>query len=111
MKHVPRAAPAAAAGNPLGLVVEDLTADQRKQLGIEDGQGVVVTRVAGAAARRAAIEPGDVILMVGRKPIKSVVEFNAALKDAKPGDSIMLLVRREDQTQFLAVTVPAKDKG
>ena len=105
------AAPAAAAGNPLGLVVEELTADQRKQLGITDGQGVVVTRVAGAAARRAAIEPGDVILMVGRKPVKSVAEFNATLKDAKPGDSIMLLVRRDDQTQFLAVTVPAKDKG
>jgi len=103
------AAPAAA--NPLGIVVEDLTADQRKQLGIEDGQGVVVTRITGAAARRAALRPGDVILMVGRKPIKSSAEFNAALKDAKPGDSIMLLVRRDDQTQFLAVTVPAKDKG
>ncbi len=106
------AAPAAAAGNPLGIVVEELTVDQRKQLGIEDGQGVVVTRIAGNAARRAAIEPGDVILMVGRKPVKSAADFNASLKDVKAGDSVMLLVRRDDQTQFLAVTVPAaKDKG
>jgi len=97
---------AAAAGNPLGIVVDELTADQRKQLGITNGEGVVVTRIAGTAARRAALMPGDVILMVGRKPVKSVADFNAALKSAKPGDSVMLLVRRDDQTSFLALTVP-----
>jgi serine protease Do len=47
-----------------------------------------------------------VILMVGRKPVKSVGEFNAAVNATKPGDSVMVLVRREDQTQFLALTVP-----
>ncbi|MFC5489813.1 DegQ family serine endoprotease [Dokdonella soli] len=105
------AAPAMA-GNPLGIVVEELTADQRKQLGISNGEGVVVTRITGSAARRAALAPGDVILMVGRKPVKSIADFNATVKGAKPGDSIMLLVRREDQTQFLALTVPTeKDKG
>ncbi|MGN6519218.1 MAG: DegQ family serine endoprotease [Dokdonella sp.] len=104
-------APAAVAGNPLGIVVEELTADQRKQLGITDGQGVVVTRITGTAARRAALAPGDVILMVGRKPVKSVGDFNASLKDAKPGESVMLLVRRDEQTQFLALTVPPAGKG
>jgi serine protease Do len=106
-----RGAPSkAVAGNVLGIVAEDLSADQRKQLGITDGQGVVVTHVTGAAARRAALAPGDVILMVGRKPVKSVGDFNATLKDAKPGDSIMLLVRRDEQTQFLALTVPSPGK-
>ncbi len=97
----------AAAGNPLGIVVDDLGEQQRKQLGITDGQGVVVQRVPGTLSRRSALMPGDVILMVGRKPVKSVADFNAGLKGAKPGDSIMLLVRRNEQTQFLAVTVPA----
>jgi len=104
------AVPGTVAGNPLGIVVDDLTADQRKQLGITDNQGVVVQRIAGNLARRTALAPGDVILMVGRKPVKSAADFNATLKDAKPGDSIMLLVRRDEQTQFLAVTVP-KDKA
>ena len=94
--------------NALGLVVEDLTADQRKQLGLDANQGVVVTRVNGPAARRAALEPGDVILMVGRKPVKTVGEFNGAIKDAKPGDSVMLLVRRDDATSFIAVPIPKK---
>jgi serine protease Do len=98
----------AAASNPLGVVVDDITADQRKQLGLDSQDGVVVTRITGAAARRAALAPGDVILMVGRKPVKSVGEFNAAVKDAKAGDSVMLLVRRDEATSFIAVPVPKK---
>ena len=97
-----------APSNPLGIVVDDITADQRKELGLDTQDGVVVTRVSGAAARRAALAPGDVILMVGRKPIQSVSDFNAAVKDVKPGDSVMLLVRREDVTSFIAVPVPKK---
>jgi serine protease Do len=97
---------AAAAGNLLGIVVDELSPDQRKQLGINRDEGVVVTGLASATARRSALAPGDVILMVGRKPVKSVAEFNAAVKGAKPGDAVMLLVRRNDQTQFIALTVP-----
>jgi len=81
-------------GNPLGLAV------------VESSEGVVIARVIGTAARRAALEPGDVILMVGRKGVKSVADFNAAVSDIKPGDSVMLLVRRGEQTQFIALTVP-----
>jgi len=94
--------------NALGLVVDDITADQRKQIGLDGDDGVVVTKITGAAAKRAALAPGDVILMVGRKPIKSVADFNAAVKGAKPGDSVMLLVRREDATSFIAVPIPKK---
>ena len=102
-------APAATAGNPLGIFVEDLDDAQRRQLGIEGDEGVVVTRIAGAAARRSALAPGDVILMIGRKPVRSASDFNATLKSAKPGDSVMLLVRRDEQTQFIALTVPKAD--
>ena len=99
-------ASAAAPANALGIVVEDITADQRKQAGIDGDDGVVVTRITGAAARRAAIQPGDVILMIGRKPVKTPADFNASVNAAKPGDSLMVLVRRDDQTQFLALAVP-----
>ena len=97
--------------NPLGIIVEDLSAEQRKQLGLKD-QGVVISDIKSAAARRTALQPGDVVLMVGRKPVKTAVEFDLALKEAKPGDSVMLLVRRDDATQFVAVPVPkGKEKG
>jgi serine protease Do len=98
----------ASPANALGLIVDDITAEQRKQIGLDGDDGVVVTKITGAAAKRAALAPGDVILMVGRKPIKSVADFNTAVKGAKPGDSVMLLVRREDATTFIAVPIPKK---
>jgi serine protease Do len=100
--------PDAAPANALGVVVDDITAEQRKQIGLDTQEGVVVTKITGAAARRAALAPGDVILMVGRKRVKSVGDFNAAVKGVKPGDSVMLLVRREDATSFIAVPIPKK---
>ena len=100
--------PEASPANALGVVVDDITADQRKQIGLDTPDGVVVTKITGAAARRAALAPGDVILMVGRKAVKSVAEFNAVVKGVKPGDSVMLLVRREDATSFIAVPIPKK---
>jgi serine protease Do len=97
--------------NPLGISVEDLTADQRKQLGLKDSAGVVISDITGAA-RRSALQPGDVVLMVNRKQVKSVREFQDAVKDIKEGDSTMLLVNRGGTTQFVAISVPkGKDRG
>jgi serine protease Do len=98
----------AAAGNQLGLVVQDLDAEQRKALELDPAQGVLITRVVGAPGRRAGLQAGDVVLMVGRTAVATAAEFNAAVKSATPGEPVMLLVRREDQTQFVAVTPPAK---
>lgn len=92
--------------NPLGLEVEDLTAEQREQLGLEADEGVVITGIRGIAGRRAGLNQGDVILMVGRTAVGSASEFNEAVKDAEPGEPVMLLVRRGDQTSFVTVTPP-----
>lgn len=91
--------------NKLDIVVDDLTAEQRNQIGAKDG-GVVVTRIGGVAAQSTPLQPGDVILRVGRDNVKSAAEFNSSVKDIKAGDSVMLLVQRGETTQFVAVTVP-----
>ena len=105
-----RQRPRPSTGNVLGIIVDDLNAEQRKQLGMKD-QGVVITDIKSATARRSALQPGDVVLMVGRKPVKTAEEFNSAVKDAKSGDSVMMLVKREDTTQFVAVAVPKSATG
>ena len=101
----------AAAGNQLGLVVQDLDPEQRKALELDPAQGVVISRVVGAPGRRAGLQAGDVVLMVGRTAVGTAAEFNAAVKSAAPGEPVMLLVRREDQTQFVAVTPPPAGGG
>ncbi len=105
-RGAPDDAPAApASGNALGLAVEPLDAAARSALGLEAGEGVLVTRVEGLAARRAGIAPGDVILRVGRQDVGSVAQFEAAVKGLESGDEVRLLVRNARSTGFVAFTV------
>lgn len=89
---------------PLGLVVKTPSADEREQLGLGANEGVLVSRISGEAAQRAGLRAGDVILRVGRTAVANAKEFTDAVKDVKVGDTAMLLVRRGEQTQFVAVT-------
>jgi serine protease Do len=56
----------------------------------------------------ANLAPGDVILRVGNKPVNSVAEFRSATVGVKPGSTVLLLVSRNGQNQFVAISVPAK---
>ncbi len=96
----------AESGNNLGLVVENITQEQRSQLGLKNGEGVLITRVLGPAAVQAGLHAGDVILMVGQRPVGSAKAFDQALQGYRPGDDVMLLVRRDNLTQFIAIPVP-----
>ncbi len=91
----------------LGLSVEAVDADTRKQLGLPAGQGVVISAVTGPVAGEADLQAGDVILMVNQQRIANIAEFQAATKDVKAGSTVLLLVRRGDQSRFVGLTVPA----
>jgi serine protease Do len=84
-------------GSRLGVAVRDLSADEQKQASVQGG--VVVEEVAGAAAK-AGIQPGDIILAVNGKRVKSTGELKAAIKDAK---TTALLVKRNDAQIFVPV--------
>jgi serine protease Do len=98
-------APAAAAkANALGIVGEDLDAAQRRQLGLQAGEGVLIARVEGMAAREAGIRPGDVVLAVGRNDVGSASALNGQLRGTKAGQAVMLLVRRGGGTQYVTIS-------
>lgn len=94
----------AASRNPLGLVAQPLDADDRRQLGLSANEGVGIASVEGLAARRAGLQPGDVVLQVGRSKVASPAELDRELAGVKPGQTVMLLVRRGNASQFVAVT-------
>jgi len=97
--------PAPAAGtNPLGIVAQDLDANTRKQMGLKPGEGTLISRITGTAAREAGLAPGMVVLQVGRTPVGSAAALNDQLKGVKPGQTVMLLARRGGATSFFAVT-------
>jgi serine protease Do len=91
-------------GDALGLAVSDLSAAQREQINVEAGEGVLVERVIGQGARRAGLQPGDVVLMVGRTRVGNVAQFRAAAKAATKGQPVMLLVRRGGGNRFVTLS-------
>jgi serine protease Do len=57
------------------------------------------------AARQAGLQPGDVVLSVGRTDVSSPAELDRELVKAKAGETVMLLVRdATGGTQYRAVT-------
>src|SRR5438445_7946838 len=89
----------------LGLAVQTLTPDLAENLGVDRSlKGVVVTQVEpGGPAADAGLRRGDVILEVNRQPVKDADAYKKALKAGGKGKSVLFLVRRGDNTIFLAL--------
>jgi serine protease Do len=91
----------------LGLSVQTLTNDLASRLGYEGERGVVVTDVEpGSPADRAGLNQGDLILEANRQRVTSAGEFRALVERLKPGDVLLLRVRRGKQVFFAAIEVP-----
>ena len=82
----------------LGLTVSELTADQRKELGI--GGGLLVEDVQGAAAK-AGIRRGDILMALNNQDIKSVEQLNQQLNQYEKAKSVALLIRRGDGALYV----------
>ena len=91
----------------LGLSVEPVTGDFGKENNVREKNGVVVTDVGqGSPAADAGLQRGDIIKEVNDTKVKDVTDYNAAIDRAKtknPRKPIVMLVKRGDSTQFLAV--------
>jgi serine protease Do len=88
-----------------GLTVQALTPDIAESLGMpSDSKGVVVSGVQqGSSADEAGIHRGDVILEVNREAVKDLAGYRKAMKNAPKGKSVLLLVRRGENTIFMAL--------
>jgi len=82
----------------------DLTPEIAQKLGLDDVQGIVVSRVAPASiAVAAGIREGMVILRVGKKAVGSVAEFEDALKGESLAKGVLLLVRTGNGNRFIVL--------
>ncbi|GIX26560.1 MAG: peptidase [Burkholderiales bacterium] len=92
-----------AAADRLGLVLSDLPADKKKELGVDGG--VLVEDVKPGPAARAGIRPGDVILGINNEDVKSVEQFRKIVGGIEKGRHVALLVRRGESTTFLTAKI------
>lgn len=97
--------PAKPAEGKWGLQLQNLTPQIAQQLGVKQGQGVVVVEVQpGSPADKSSLNPGDVILEVNRAPVRSVDDVMRAMNKAGDKNSLLLLVQRDQKSRFVALT-------
>ncbi len=77
----------------LGLIVEEVDADDKKLMSISSG--VIISEVTGNAAK-AGLRAGDAILRVNTVEIKSVSQFNEIVSKLDDKRTVALLVKREE---------------
>ena len=97
-------------GEDFGLTAQPLTPEIAESLGIDpNSKGVVVAGVEpGSVAEDAGLRRGDVILEINQEQVDGMAAFRNALKKSRGKKSILFLVRRGQNTVFLALKPPAK---
>ncbi len=85
-----------------GLVLSELTAEQRKQLKIKSG--LLVEEAAGDALR-AGIREGDIILAVNNTEVRTVEQFRKLLNAVPAGKSAAILIRRGESSLYLPLRI------
>ena len=89
-----------AKADKLGLSVRPLGADERKNA---DTEGYLLVEDVTGPAAQAGVRPGDVILGINGKPVKSIAELKSAT--ANGSKTVAILLEREGSQLFLPIRI------
>jgi len=94
-------------GPPLGLTVQDLSAEERNKAKVASG-GVRIGAVGAGPGREAGLQAGDVVLTIAGQEVDSLVRYGEVVGRLTPGQTVSMLVQRQGSPLFLALQVPPK---
>ncbi|RXK85343.1 Do family serine endopeptidase [Filimonas effusa] len=85
---------------------DNMSDEQRKELGIKDGEGVYVTDVpAGGAAKAAGLQKGDFITKINGTAIQSGAQLQEQVARYKPGDKVAVTYLRNGKEATVNITL------
>ena len=89
----------------MGLLPDDLTNTERLAMGIESGNGILLTHVYdGGPAHAADLQVGDVILEMNGEPVYSQRQALLISASTRPGDTVDVVALRDGQRFETTVT-------
>ena len=90
----------------LGIDATELTEDYARELGVAVTQGIVVEEVeSGGLAAGAGLRPGDIVVEVDARPLRSIAEFREAISSQPRGGRLPLTVLRRGQLVPLTLSL------
>ncbi|MBN1853521.1 MAG: PDZ domain-containing protein, partial [Pirellulales bacterium] len=81
---------------------------QNGYLGVEldlSENGVIIRQILDGPAKQVGIRPDDVVLKIGDKPVSSVSEMIGMIRAHEPGQTIRVLVKRDDREKDFLVAL------
>ena len=93
----------------LGVAMQDVTAEVADALGIPKDRGTLISRVEpGAAADKAGVRQGDVIVKVGGEDVTPDQTLSRLVAGLKPGAKVPLDIVRDGKPVRVVVTVATR---
>ena len=86
--------------NKLGLTLAELSAEDKRRSGIDNG---LLVQQASGAAEKAGVQRGDVVLALGGEKVSSLPQFAKLLAQHSNDKSIALLIQRGNHVLFVAI--------
>jgi S1-C subfamily serine protease len=89
--------------------VENLSEEQKKEIGYKEGEGVFVTDVTkDGAAIAAGVQKGDIVTKINGVPVTTGPEMVEQVTRYKPGDKISLAYLRNNKENTVNLTLKNK---
>jgi serine protease Do len=94
----------------IGVSVGAIAREAVDEFGLKDRKGAVVQSVSpDSAASKAGLEPGDVIIGWGGKPVTSRDELVRMVVSTRPGTTVPVRIMRDRMERTISVTVDELD--
>jgi len=96
----------------IGVRINDINEELATELGLKEVAGVYVDAlIENGAASDAGIQPGDVIVKVGKTEVGNVPELQEQVSRYRPGDELGIEVLRDGNSKNLFLTLRDRDGG
>jgi serine protease Do len=91
----------------LGIGIDDVTAEDAAVAGVKDIRGVLVRNFPSdnTPAKRAGLQPGDVIITADGQPVDRVSTLQRIVRNHNPGETIEIEAMRYGQRKTFRVTL------
>jgi serine protease Do len=90
----------------LGIIPQEITEGMRKQFGLKDRRGAIISSVEpDSPAARAQLKPYDVVVEINGQPVENVTDLRFKIADIEPGKKVTLKVIRDGKEIPITATV------
>jgi C-terminal processing protease CtpA/Prc len=95
----------------LGVMLQEISPSMAKALQLDGKSGIMINNVIkDSPAAKAGLEDGDIILMFKGDAVESTGAFTKAVRAAKPGEDVEMIIIRNGKKQTVKVELAEHDQ-